>query len=53
MDRTGPTAVVKSASKIDLTQASYGSTLDLALHTSIVQDEGGFEKFVSLVDGFL
>jgi pyruvate-formate lyase len=53
MDRTGPTAVLKSASKIDLTQACYGSALDLAMNTSIVQDEGGFEKFVSLVDGFL
>jgi formate C-acetyltransferase len=53
MDRTGPTAVLQSASKIDLTQASFGSALDLAINTSIVQDEGGFEKFVSLVDGFL
>jgi formate C-acetyltransferase len=53
MDRTGPTAVLKSASKIDLTQASFGSVLDLALHTAIVQDEEGFDKFVSLVDGFL
>jgi pyruvate-formate lyase len=53
MDRNGPTAVLKSAAKIDLSQASYGSVLDLALHTSIVQDEGDLEKFVSLVDGFL
>jgi formate C-acetyltransferase len=53
MDRTGPTAVLKSASKIDLTRASYGSVLDLALHTSIVQDEEGFDKLVSLVDSFL
>jgi formate C-acetyltransferase len=53
MDRTGPTAVLKSASKMDLTRASYGSVLDLALHTSIVQDEEGFDKFVSLVDSFL
>jgi formate C-acetyltransferase len=53
MDRTGPTAVLKSVSKIDLTQASFGSALDLAMNMSIVQDEGGFEKFVSLVDGFL
>jgi formate C-acetyltransferase len=53
MDRSGPTAVLKSASKIDLTRASFGSTLDLAMNTSIVQDEGGFERFVSLVDSFL
>jgi formate C-acetyltransferase len=53
MDRTGPTAVLRSASKLDLTQASYGSALDLALNTSIVRDEEGFEKFVSLVERFL
>ena len=53
MDRNGPTAALKSASKIDLSQASYGSVLDLAMNTSIVQDEEGFDKFVSLVDRFL
>jgi pyruvate-formate lyase len=52
-DRNGPTAVIKSASKIDLTKASFGSVLDIALHMSIVQDEAGFEKFVSLVNCFL
>jgi pyruvate-formate lyase len=53
MDRSGPTAALKSASKIDLIQASYGSVLDLALNASVVQDREGFEKFVSLVDAFL
>ena len=53
MDRNGPTAALKSASKIDLTRASYGSVLDLAMNRSIVQDEEGWEKFVSLVDRFL
>jgi formate C-acetyltransferase len=53
MDRSGPTAALKSASKIDLTRASFGSVLDLALNTSIIQDEEGFEKFVLLVDRFL
>ena len=53
MDRNGPTAVLQSAAKIDLTKASYGSVLDLALHASIVQDEEGFDKFVSLVARFL
>jgi pyruvate-formate lyase len=53
MDRNGPTAALKSASKIDLTQASYGSVLDLAMNASIVHDEEGFDKFVSLVDRFL
>jgi pyruvate-formate lyase len=52
MDRNGPTAVLKSASKLDLTQASFGSVLDLALHTSIVRNEGDLAKFVSLVESF-
>ena len=53
MDRNGPTAVLKSASKIDLTKASFGSVLDIALHASVVRDEEGFDKFVSLIDCFL
>ncbi len=53
MDRNGPTAVLKSASKIDLTKASYGSVLDIALHASVVRDEERFTKFVSLVKCFL
>ena len=53
MDRKGPTAVLRSASKIDLTKASFGSVLDIALHASFVRDEEGFEKLASLVDGFI
>ncbi len=53
MDRNGPTAILKSASKIDLSKASYGSVLDIALHPSVVRDEERFDKFVSLVKGFL
>jgi len=52
-DRHGPTAVLKSAAKIDLTKASYGSVLDLAMNSALVQEEEGFDKFVSLVDTFL
>jgi formate C-acetyltransferase len=53
MDRSGPTAVLKSASKIDLTQASFGSALDLALHTSVARTEEDCAKLASLVDTFL
>jgi formate C-acetyltransferase len=53
MDRNGPTAALKSATKIDLTRASYGSVLDLATNASVVRDEEGFDKFVSLVGRFL
>jgi pyruvate-formate lyase len=52
-DKNGPTAVIKSASKIELSKASYGSVLDIALHTSIIQDEASLSKFVSLLDCFL
>jgi formate C-acetyltransferase len=53
MDRSGPTAVLRSVAKTDLTKASHGSVLDLALHSAILQGEEAFEKFVALIDGFL
>ena len=53
MDRSGPTAVLRSASKIDLSKASHGSVLDLALDARCVQDPAGFDGLVSLVMGFL
>ena len=36
-----------------MTKASFGSVLDIALHMSVAQGEERFEKFVSLIDGFL
>ncbi|MDP7146951.1 MAG: pyruvate formate lyase family protein [Pseudomonadales bacterium] len=53
MDKSGPTAVLNSTSKVDLTKASHGSVLDMALHSSTVADSESFEKFVTLVDTFL
>ena len=53
MDKNGPTAVLQSASKVDLTKASHGSVLDLALHSSVVSGAESFEKFVNLVDTFI
>jgi len=53
MDRSGPTAVFKSVGKVDLTKASHGSVLDMAIHTSALRDGEGFEKLVALVDSFL
>jgi pyruvate-formate lyase len=53
MDRCGPTAVLQSASKLDLTRASYGSVLDLAMNASIVRDVRGFDAFTSLIEFFL
>ena len=53
MDRRGPTAALSSVAKVDLTRASHGSVLDLALHSSLVRGKGPFERFVSLVETFL
>ena len=46
-------SVLKSAAKVDLTKASHGSVLDMALHTSALRDEEGFQKLIALVDSFL
>ena len=53
MDKSGPTAVLKSVGKVDLTRASHGSVLDIAMHTSSLKSGESFEKLVALVDSFL
>ncbi len=53
MDKSGPTAVLQSAAKADLSKASHGSVLDMALHSSIVAGAESFEKFVNLVEAFI
>ena len=52
-DRCGPTAVLRSVSKVDLTKASHGSVLDLSFHSSALAGEDGLEKYVALVQTFL
>jgi len=53
MDRSGPTAALRSVAKVDLTRASHGSVFDIALHSSIVKGDDAFEKFVALLAAFL
>ena len=53
MDHSGPTAVLKSVAKVDLTRASHGSVLDMALHSSVFRGEEGAAKLASLVETFL
>jgi formate C-acetyltransferase len=53
MDRSGPTAVLKSAAKVDLTKASHGSVLDIALHASVFRGEGSLDKLAALIDSFV
>ena len=52
-DNNGPTAVLKSVSKVDLSKAGHGSVLDIAFHPSALQGEEGLQKFVSFVETFL
>ena len=52
-DKDGPTAVLKSVSKVDLSKAGHGSVLDIAFHPSALKGEEGFKKFVSFVETFL
>jgi formate C-acetyltransferase len=53
MDRSGPTAVLKSVSKVDLTKASHGSVLDLALDGQMLNGEEDIRKVESLIEVFL
>lgn len=53
MDRSGPTAVLASMAKVDLSKASHGSVLDMALHPSALHGKEAFEKFVVLIEAFL
>ncbi len=52
-DKYGPTSVLKSVSKVDLTKAGHGSVLDIAFHPSALKCEEGYQKFVSFVETFL
>jgi formate C-acetyltransferase len=53
MDRSGPTAVLRSVAKVDLTKASHGSVLDLALHDSVLRGEDALDKLNALLRAFL
>ena len=53
MDRSGPTAVLQSVAKVDLTKASHGSVLDIALHNSLFGGDEGIDKLVALIDTYL
>ncbi|MHB1318263.1 MAG: pyruvate formate lyase family protein, partial [Anaerolineae bacterium] len=53
MDRSGPTAVLASAARVDLTKASHGSVLDLALHNSLFADPESLDRLAALIRTFL
>jgi formate C-acetyltransferase len=45
--------VLRSVAKVDLTKASHGSVLDLALHDSVLRGEDALEKLSALIRAFL
>jgi formate C-acetyltransferase len=50
-DRKGPTAVVRSAAKMDHLKTG-GTLLNLKFAPTVVADEGGIEKWAHLVRGY-
>jgi formate C-acetyltransferase len=53
MDRSGPTATLRSVAKVDLSKASHGSVLDMAFHSSAIRGEEGLAKIAALIEAFL
>jgi formate C-acetyltransferase len=51
-DYKGPTAVLRSVSKADLSLASNGTLLNMKFLPSFFEDEHALEKFVMLLRGF-
>ena len=52
-DRSGPTAVLKSVGKVDMTKAGHGSVLDINFNFSALKGPEAFEKFVAFTKTFL
>jgi formate C-acetyltransferase len=51
-DRRGPTAMLRSVSKIDLAQASNGTLLNMKFLPAVFEGDRARERFVSLLRGF-
>jgi len=52
-DKKGPTAIIKSASKIDHTLASNGTNLNPKLHPTCLKNQEDMSKFISLLRTFV
>jgi len=52
-DKNGPTALLKSVSRIDSRLAGNGSLLNMKFSPSFFKSEEGLEKFISLLKGFM
>lgn len=51
-DRRGPTAMLRSVSKLDLAQASNGTLLNVKFLPAVFEGDKARERFVSLLRGF-
>ncbi len=51
-DRTGPTATIRSAARLDQPEASNGALLNIKLHPGAVQGKKGTDALVSLVETY-
>jgi len=52
-DTQGPTAVIKSYCKLDLTKTPNGATLELKMHPASVKGERGVDAMVGLMRSFV
>lgn len=48
-DINGPTAVIKSVTKVDHVIVANGTLLNLKFHPSALQDKKGVQSFISLI----
>jgi pyruvate-formate lyase len=53
MDRSGPTALIRSCAKIDLKKATNGAVIDIKFHPRTISGEDGLAKFVALIRAFM
>jgi len=51
-DKNGPTAVIRSCSKLDFSECAGGAVLDLKFHPSALRTGEGREKFAALLKSF-
>jgi len=51
-DKSGPTAVIRSVSKLDHYRASGGTLLNIKLHPSLLENEEGIGKMVSFIETY-
>jgi len=51
-DRTGPTATIRSAARLDQLEASNGALLNIKLHPGAVGGKAGTETLISLIETY-